>query len=129
MPLNAMNQRNFMRHLYAGQLQTVKLFKRGDDQKEGTVVTHLLFGVRLSKIYKTGEPIQGDMSANHTMTLHIPFVELNRVGVQYINAGDFFEDAKGRKWVTLSPETTINKLFEVHLCVPVERYDDTVVSS
>lgn len=43
MPLRKNNTRTFHRTLYAGELQTITLLKRGDDQQEGTVRKVILF--------------------------------------------------------------------------------------
>lgn len=123
MPMRPENQQRFHRTLYAGWNQTVTLLKRGDDQQQGTVRKVILFNCRWGQISKTGEPIAGDESSNHRRTLHIPVVEMLRVGVSYINAADRFVDRDGRYW---QPESTTNiqtKLGEVHWCVDCLRVD------
>jgi hypothetical protein len=119
MPLNEKNTRTFHRTLYGGtgMLQTVTLLKRDDDQRQGNVTAYKLFQVRWSRIFKTGEPILGDMSSSHTRTVHLPRIELDRVGVAHINALDRFVDREGVTW---QPESTTNitvKLFQNHICV------------
>lgn len=123
MPLNKRNTKVFHRTLYAGILESVILLKRNDDQQEGTVTAIQLFQVRWGQIAKTGEPIAGDMSSEHTRTLHIPRCELDRVGVWYINAADRFQDEQGRIWEPESTTTIDVKLFENHLCVNCKRLD------
>jgi hypothetical protein len=39
-------------------------------------------------VIKSGEPIQGEMSADETTVWHIPRCELTKNGVDYINAAD-----------------------------------------
>lgn len=103
MPLRPDNQRTFHRTLYAGWNETVTLLKRGDDMLGSIVTTHLLFDVRPGQIWKTGEPIAGQMASDHRRTWHIPRIELDRVGVNYINALDRIVDKDGRYW---QPEST-----------------------
>src|SRR5438552_1028660 len=93
--MNRNNTRTFHRHLYAGMLESVRLLKRDDDQKQGTVRAIILFECRRSRIIKTGEPVQGDMSENHHTVWHIPRVELDRVGVAYLNAADRIVQLEG----------------------------------
>ena len=123
MPLRANNQRVFHRCLYAGQLQTVLLLKRNDDQQQGTVRTIKLFQVRQSMQQKTGESIQSDMEANTNCSWHIPRTELDRVGVSYLNNLDRIVDRKNRYWQPESGDTITVKLFEVHVCISCVRID------
>ena len=117
MPLNERTVRTFHRTLYAGILQTVTLQKRKDDQKQGTVTSYRLHGVRQSLIDKTGETLEGEMIADQRCTFHIPRIELDRVGVHYLNPMDNFIDKKGRRWNPESPSLITEKLFEQHVCV------------
>lgn len=123
MPLNRDNLRTFHTGLYGTLLESVVLYKRGDDQRQGTVTTYRLWDVRWSKTYKSGEPLQGDMSSSHRRQLHIPRVELDRIGVEYINAIDTFKDEQGRFWRPESYQTIVIKLAECHLCVDCLRCD------
>ena len=70
MPLRRRNSHVFHRGLYRGQMETVILLKRGDDQQEGTVVQHYLYQCLLpgtkvhgdfigaSKAFYSGEAIE-----------------------------------------------------------------------
>lgn len=99
MPMTRWNQRTFHRTLYGpGILETVTLLKRGPDQRQGTVTAYTLFDCRRKKIFKTGEPVQGDMTASRTATWQLPKVELERVGVHYISALDRIVDREGWWW-------------------------------
>lgn len=104
MPLNHANTRTFHRRLYSGELITCILLKRGNDQAQGTVVSHALFETRRSSQVKRGEPIQDDMAAQHTTSWHIPVTELHRVGVQYLNALDRIVEDHGQGNAVLSPQ-------------------------
>lgn len=115
MPMNAQNQRGFERKLFAGMLETITLFKRGDDQREGTVKALTVFNARRGKIYKSGEPLRGDMATGHGATWHIPRPELDRVGVAYLNNLDRIVDKQGRTWQVESPSPIEVKLFQVHV--------------
>lgn len=113
----------FRRRLYGDILQTMTLRKRGDGQLQGQVDDYTLFRVRQGAITKTGNPIHADMTTNHTCTIHIPRGELDRVGVNYLNALDQLIDEKGRYW---QPEADTNidvRLFEDEICVSCERID------
>ena len=121
MPLNEHNQRGFHRGLYAGQLQTVTMLKAGDNQLQGQVTTHKLFDCRWSAIAKRGETYDGDMTSDHYRQLHIPRVELDRIGVNYLNPPDTFVDRSGRTWINESTEPIDIKLFEVHVCINTRR--------
>jgi hypothetical protein len=116
------------RKLYAGQLETITMLKRGDDQAAGTVRRLTLFECRRSMHHKNMQPVQGDMSAHHWTVWHIPRTELDRVGVAHINALDIFIDYSGPEHVERwwEPESTTNisvKLFEDHVCVGCLRRD------
>jgi hypothetical protein len=113
MSLRKRKTRDFFRKLYAAELETVKLYKRGDDQLQGQIVTHIIFGVRFqTRIVKQGQTIEGSMSSDNRRMLHIPIKELERVGVRYINALDTFEDKEGRTWRPESTVPIISQLFE-----------------
>ena len=121
MPLNRANQRHFHRTLYAGQLESIRLLKRDDDQRQGTVTPYILYEARRSAIKKSGQTLDGDMNVTHTTTWHIPRVELERVGINYLNPLDQIEQLdepeRGNFW---QPEATTEidvKLFGDHVCV------------
>ncbi len=117
MPLNERTTRTFHRTLYAGILQTVTLLKRDNDQQMGTVTSFKMFGCRWSKIFKSGEPIFKDILSSHPRTLHIPRIELDRIGIEFITPADRFVDKKNRVWQPESTTTITVKLFENHVCV------------
>lgn len=123
MPLNRHNTKTFHRTLYAGELETVTLYKREDDQKSGKYHKHQLFDCRWSTMQKTGEPIQVDLSSGDARTLHVPRIEMERVGVRYFSALDMFVDAEGRWWQPEAPHTRTVKLFQNHWCVSCVRID------
>lgn len=127
MPLNRNNTRTFHRTLYAGQLEMIRLLKRNDNQKQGTVTPYILFDCRRSIILKTGETIQGDMNSNHACTWHIPIIELERVGVHYLNPLDRIVQLEGTEtgWVWQPEATTLitTKLFGNHFCIDCLRTD------
>jgi len=123
MPLNQRTTRTFTRTLYAGILQTVTLLKRNDDQQEGTIRSIQLFDCRQSRVFKTGEPIQGDMSVDHITMWHIPRRELDRVGVSYINAADRLIDKQNRYWQPESNTVIEVKLFENEVDLQCKRTD------
>lgn len=126
MPLTQRNQINFHRRLYAGELKSILLLRRLSDQQNGTVTTYRLFACRRGQISKTGEPIQQNMSSNHSTVWHIPRQELNRVGIQYIDALDRIVETTNDGGTTLpvpqywQPESTtviLEKLFELMINV------------
>ncbi len=88
MGLTAHNTHVFHRPLFGGQLVSVIILKREDDQKEGTVRSIRVFQCRRSALYRTGEPIQGEMGVDHRTVWHIPKVEMKRVGINYFNPVD-----------------------------------------
>lgn len=116
MPLSDKNVRTFHRTLYAGQLQSVTLHKRHDDMAQGTITVFKLFQCRWSRIFKMGETLAGDMLTAHRRQLHIPRIEMDRVGVHYINPTDKFIDKQGREWQPESPQQIVIQLFEQHVC-------------
>jgi len=126
MPLNPSNTRVFHRTLYAQMLQTIVLLKRGDDQQQGTVTALVLYDCRPKKVYKTGEPLLGDMSANHRLTWQIPRVELERVSVNYINAADRIQQTVRGEIRLWQPESTTDltiQLYENYLNIDCLRCD------
>ena len=127
MPLNERNCRTFHRKLYAGQLQTVTVHKRNDDMQASVVTAHKLFDCRWSSIAKSGQPIAGDQTSDHFRELHIPTIELHRVGILHINPLDRFIDKQGRTWQPESQQVITVKLFETHHCVQCRRCDDNPV--
>ncbi len=116
MPLNRQNQKYMMRGLYAGQLENVQLLKRNPNQQMGTVTAFQLYGVRWSRIHKSGEIIDGEVQSSHPRRLHIPEAELNRVGVTYIDPADRFVDEQGRTWQPEATTTITQQLFRTHFC-------------
>ena len=130
MPLNRSNCKEFHRKLYAGQLETIHILKREDDQREGIVRCYKLFSCRRSMIYKTSQPIRGDMSADHRTTWHIPRMELKRVGIKWLNALDIIKDNRGRYWNPESTTTITEKLFSTHIdldCLRVDPPNVTII--
>lgn len=89
----------------AGWLQTITLQKRGNDQREGDMENHTLFGCWREDITKSGEPIQRSMSVNHSTTWHIPVSELKRVGVNYLNVNDRFVNVEFGLQMYWNPES------------------------
>ena len=121
MPINKRNQRDFHRKLYAGQLKSVDLLKRLDDQRQGTVTRYRLHSVRRGQITKTGEQLQGDMSSNHSTVWHIPRQELDRLGIDHLNPLDriveYVDDGgkplqEPRYWQPEATTVILEKLFE-----------------
>lgn len=113
MPLNKRNTRSFTRRVYGGKLESVILYKRNDDQQQGTVTTYKLFRCRVGKITKSGETIQNEMTSNHRARWHIPLSELRRVGIAYLNPADRIKQIKsGRIWQPESTTLIEQKLFE-----------------
>ena len=117
MPLNRYNTTVFHRVLYSSELESCTLLKRSDDQQQGTVRAVVLWDIRWSMIHKSGETYRHEQQSNHYRSLHIPRIELDRVGVQYINPLDRFVDQEGRTWQPESGETITIKLFQNHVCV------------
>lgn len=121
MPLNKRNTRVFHRTLFATELESVTLLKRDDDQREGVVTSYTLFQVRWSSIRKTGQQIQADETSDHRRQLHIPRVELERIGVHYINSLDRFVDEQNRTWEPESTTEIAIRLWENHVDVYCKR--------
>jgi len=119
MPLTRYNTRTFQRTLYGpGILETVTLYKRDDDQRSGTVRSVTLFDVRFAREFKSGEPLLGDMASDHYCELHVPRVELERAGVNYVNALDRFKrNRDGSVWQPESTTVITVKLMRNHVCI------------
>ena len=113
------NQLNVNRRMYSGMqvLQTVTLLKRGDDQNEGTVTAYTLFQCRPSKQYKEGQPLQGNWAVGSRVVWHIPVVELERHGIEYLNVLDRIVDKDNAFWQPESPQEIITKLILSHICL------------
>jgi hypothetical protein len=133
MTLTRKTTRHFHKTLYAGMLQKIYLIKRDADQGQGTTRTLTLFQCRRSMAYVTGEPLRAGFTSNQRCTWHIPRVEMDRVGVDYISALDRIvdpEDQVGEAGVTWMPESgtqIVVKLFGNHICVDCLRTDSAGV--
>lgn len=123
MPLRKNNTRTFHRTLYAGELETVVVYKRDGGPYSGSQRAIKLFECRWKPIEKTGQPLVGDNSSDHRRELVIPRSELDRVGIGYIIPGDKFSDAQGRYWQTESDNMIEVKLFENFVNVQTKRTD------
>ena len=125
MVLGKNSTRTFHRGLYCGKgmLEKITILKRNDDQQQGTVRSIVLFQCRRSQIFKTGEPLQGDMSAGHQTVWHIPRIELDRVGIDHLNALDRIIDPQGRTWQPEATTMITQKLFDNHVCISCLRVD------
>jgi hypothetical protein len=124
-PLNRNNTRTFHRALYAGlgMLQAVTLLKRDDNQRQGTVTEYKLFQCRWTRITRLGQTIEGDIQSDNRRTLHIPRIEMDRIGISYFNPLDRFVDEKGRTWQPESPSTITIQLFENWTKIDCTRVD------
>lgn len=109
--------------LYAGQMGTVTLLKRGDDQQEGSVIAYTLYECRRSNMSKTGEPIQGDMPVGCSTTWQIPAIQLRRINVNYLNVLDRIVDQLGMYWQPESGQSIILSQFDSHYIVSCVRID------
>lgn len=123
MPLRKEMCGTFHRTLFSGWNQTITLLKRDDDQREGVVRSLMLFDCRKGMETKTTEPIQADMSANHSVIWHIPVVEINRVGVRYFNALDRIVDEQNEWWQPEATTEIILKLGRTHFDLVCLRVD------
>ena len=120
MTLNRHNTRTFHRRLYSGQLQSITLLKRNDDQQQGIVTSFILYQCRRSSLHKTGESIQGDMSAGDSTYWHIPRTELDRVGINYLNPLDRIVDPTPKTGGIWMPQANTHidvKLFGTHITI------------
>lgn len=137
MPMSPFNTRMFTRRLFAGMFKTIEFRKRGDDQLEGTVTVYTLYNIRRSRYSKTGEPIQGDMPNDVRTVWHIPAVELERVGINYVNVCDQIVerlDDQGRPypngphwWQPESPQIIDIKMFSNEIDIACVRIDPTII--
>lgn len=84
---------------------------------------------RWARIFKQGEPIAGQMASEHFRELHVPRIEMERVGVAYFNALDRFIDKQGRYWQPESDSLITVKLGLMHVCVQCRLTDPPVNSA
>lgn len=128
MPLNKYTTRIFHRRLYATEMESIRFLKSGDNQNQGTVVAYILYDCRRSQITKQGETLDGDMVSDHYTVWHIPRIELDRVGIPYINPTDQIEQVEGVEagtmWVNESTNMIDVKLFANHVCVACRMLND-----
>lgn len=115
MVIRRSNTTVFDRTLYAGETEKVRLYKRGDDQRQGTVVAYILFNCRHTHVAKDGETIENDTSSGMRTTWFIPLRELRRHGITYLNAADRIEQLTGkeagRQWIPESTTSITESLF------------------
>lgn len=113
MPLNKRNTRNFTRVLRAGSdIQEIILYKRGDDQEQGTVVALRLFGCWRGPISRTGQPLRGRLTSDGSCFWNIPRAELNRAGVNTIMPADkIYDPIDGDYWSPFASTTITEVLF------------------
>lgn len=123
MGLRRRNTHVYHRRLYAGQLESIKLYKRGNDQQEGTVTVYVLFQCRRGQIQKQGQPIQGDLAVTHTTQWLIPRVELRRVGVNYLNVLDRIVDKYNLWWQPESSQNITMAIFDNYTVLDCVRID------
>lgn len=123
MPLNRRNSRVFHRGLYRGQLETVTLLKRRDDQQEGSVQALVLFGCRRGNLSKSGQPIQTEMGVYHSCQWLIPCTELRRVGVNYLNVLDRIIDQYNLNWQPETDQSLVLSQFDNYYQVECVRID------
>lgn len=135
MGLNPRIAATVTRRLYAGKLMSVRLLKRGDNQRQNEVKEHRLFDVRRSRESKTGETIQGSMDVQHRATWHVPARELRRLGITHLNPLDRIVADRdqsnvpitdSRQWTYWQPtaETMIDlKLWNEEIDLECERVD------
>lgn len=128
MPLGRHNTRTFHRTLYGpGINERVRLLKRQDNQRQGTVTAYVLYDCWLDRETKNQETIQGEMSANHRATWHIPFVELERNGIHHLNPLDRIERIEGpnagQVWEPESTTDITEILLNNHINVDCLRVD------
>lgn len=103
MPLNARNSKNFHRCLRAGtNLQSIKYYKRGENQQQGTVTVYTLYACwREETVSRAGETlINSVVQVEIRGTWMIPKAELDRVGINFVNVTDKIHDTKEDKWWT-----------------------------
>ena len=130
MPLRRNNTRSFYKKLYAGELEKITLLHHSDDFHASTITAYVIFGARRSSIVRLGEPIQGEMLAYHNCVWHIPRMELQRVGVNWINMIDTIvqmEGAeKGNQWRPEADTKIDHRLFSNMIDVACKRCDPTI---
>ena len=127
MVLKRSTTRTFHRRLYAGELEKITLLKRDPGQRSGVRRAITLFQCRRSRVSKSGQDLQGDMTSNHRTVWHIPRVELDRVGVAYLSNLDQIVQTipQERNW-TWQPESDVPidvKLFGNMVSVACKRCD------
>ena len=108
--LSKANTKTFHRKLYAGWLMDITLLKRGNDQNQGMVTAHILFQCRRKKIFHSGEAIEESMAAQDVTIFQIPNIELQRVGVNEINALDRIVDEDNFTWQPEGDTTIVYQL-------------------
>ena len=123
MPLNKRNIGVVSRTVFAGFTETITLLKRNNDQQQGTQAAYTLFRCRQSMVSRTGEPIRGDMTSNHSTTWHIPYSELKRNGISHINALDRIVQKNGDTWQAESTTEITEKLLGQEIDVNCLRTD------
>ena len=124
MPLNARNTKDFYQVMIADQIESVILYKRGNDQLEGNVIEYKLFRCWWGPdTQKSGQPIEEDMATNHTIKLTIPLDQLKRVGINYLNVLDRFKDKKGRVWQPETRQSLNSELFENYITLDLIRVE------
>lgn len=75
-------------------------------------------------IYKTGEPVQFDMTSNHRCVWHVPRVEMKRVGIHHLNGLDrIYDPVERRWWQPEGPTNITEKLFRNMYRIDCERID------
>ena len=128
------NTRRFYRTLYAGELETITLFKRFPDQAEGDGVSVVIFNARKSSIATVGQQIQGDMQVGTRVKWHLFKHELERatniatgqrVVIWYISPADYITDKYGRQWQPESDSQIDIRLFENEVHFDCHRRDPT----
>lgn len=132
MPLRASMLRVLHRPLYGGKLQKVTLLKRGNDMQEIQMVRHVLFQCYKSAVVKTGEQISQDMSSEVRTVWLLPRVELDRIGVNYINNLDIIIDKFNRWWqpeaTTQITEKLLGQFIEIQ-CLRIDPPGNVVVKT
>jgi hypothetical protein len=120
--MSTASERNFYVRLYAGFNQSkTTLLHRNDDQLEGTVTAYTLYNQWAKRILHTGQPSQGSMGVGDSRGWLIARAELDRVGVNYINAGDVLVDETGRKWLIESGDNITIQLNGDYLDISTKR--------
>lgn len=110
MPLNRRNTGDRARVTHAGaDVQELTLYKRGDDQQQGTVRTVRLFTCYRDSITRSGQTLRRRLTVDGKTTWHLSKAELQRNGVNFISATDKFYDPVGGDWWTPYAEQTITE--------------------